>query len=174
MVVSIAKNRRSYGYDVAQNSLGWIASTIDLWVDPFNDDSLTAFDRFHITQIFRLAFVPIVVRQAALKNTDIGTNKDSCIRRCRLSRICLLAGGTRGRIAQSSRLIVEAGEAQPRGCRRRDFSSGISRPKSSQPPSQDHIDAFVRAASNRDCWPDSPVETLSASARRGNSLPAGN
>ena len=53
MVVAIAEDRRSYAYRVAENSFCGIAAAIDLRFNFFDNDTLPAFNRFHITQIFR-------------------------------------------------------------------------------------------------------------------------
>ena len=54
MVVAVAEDRCGYGYGIAEDSLCGIAAAIDLRLDLFDNDTSPAFDRFHITQVFRV------------------------------------------------------------------------------------------------------------------------
>lgn len=58
MVVAVAEDCSGYGYGIAEDTLCGIAAAVDLRLDLFDNDALPAFNRFHITQIFRrnLAF----------------------------------------------------------------------------------------------------------------------
>lgn len=48
VIVSIAEDGSGDLNDIAENALGWVAATIDAWLDLFDDDSFTAFRWFHV------------------------------------------------------------------------------------------------------------------------------
>ena len=54
LVVAIAKDRCGHGNGVAENSFCGIATAVDLRLDFFDNDASPAFNRFHITQVFRV------------------------------------------------------------------------------------------------------------------------
>jgi hypothetical protein len=56
VVVTVAKDCCGNGNDVAEDSFCGIATAVDLRLNLFDNDASAAFNRFHITQIFRCDF----------------------------------------------------------------------------------------------------------------------
>jgi hypothetical protein len=56
VVVTVAEDCCSDGNDVAEDSFCGVATAVDLRLNFFDDDASAAFNRFHITQIFKCDF----------------------------------------------------------------------------------------------------------------------
>ena len=54
VVVAVAEDRRGHRDSVAEDSFCRVAASVDLRLDFFDNDTSPAFDRFHITQVFRV------------------------------------------------------------------------------------------------------------------------
>jgi hypothetical protein len=53
VVVTVAEDCCSYGDGVSEDSFCGVTTAVDLRFRFFDDDASAAFNRFHITQIFR-------------------------------------------------------------------------------------------------------------------------
>lgn len=77
MVVAVSEGCCRHSYGVAKDSLSRVAATVDLRLNFFDNDSPTAFDRFHITQIFGVScmfrcYAAVLTSCASIDETKAG------------------------------------------------------------------------------------------------------
>ena len=88
MVMTVAEDRCGYMDYISEDSLCRIAAAVDLRLNLFDNDTPPAFNRFHITQIFRFDFILPSSAWSCVYFNKVMEN--TLKRRCVLRRRCLL------------------------------------------------------------------------------------